>query len=334
MNINMDMGPVAGEKSLLNYRDWAALPRKSCREAYGAALRRLGEINDQVVVLEADVGNSTKSVLFSEAFPDRYFNVGIAENNMLGVAAGLAACGKIPFANTFAVFATMRAGDPLRSLIAYTGLNVKVAASYAGLSDSYDGATHQSVEDLAIARALPNLTVLVPADAHQTVQAVMAAAAYRGPVFIRLSRAVLPVIYKEEAGFPIGRGRVLRRGADVTLIACGYMVYKALQAAEMLAADYSIKAGVIDMSTIKPLDTALLREAAEETGRIVTIEEHSIHGGLGSAVAEYLIQHHPVPMRLLGLPDVFGESGDYEALLTHFRLDAPGITKAVADFCR
>ena len=305
--------------------------RIAIRDAYGEALVDVGRVNPDVVVLEADVGSSTKSILFGEAYPERYYNVGIAEGNMMGIAAGLAACGKTPFVNTFAVFATLRAADPLRNLIALSGLNVKIAAAYGGLSDSYDGATHQSVEDIAIARSIPNLTVIVPTDATETKEAVRAAAAHAGPVLLRLSRAPVPVLFDEESSFTIGKGNLLRMGTDVTLIACGYMVHKALGAASILA-QQNISARVLAMPTIKPLDTDLILEAAQETGRIVTIEEHSIHGGLGSAVAEFLVQKRPTPMVLIGIEDRFGESGEYEALLAKYGLDSNSIATRVKQF--
>lgn len=301
------------------------------REAYGEALVQLGRVNPDVVVLEADVGSSTRSILFGEAFPERYYNVGIAEGNMMGIAAGLAVCEKIPFVNTFAVFATLRAGDPLRNLIALSELNVKIAAAYGGLSDSYDGATHQSVEDIAIARSIPNLTVIVPTDAIETKKAVWAAAAHPGPVLLRLSRAPVPILFDEETPFTIGKGTLLRMGTDVTLIACGHMVHKALTAASILHGR-NISARVLGMPTIKPLDTELIMEAAEETGKVVTIEEHTIHGGLGSAVAEFLVQKHPTPMLLIGIEDRFGESGDYEQLLASHGLDSKSIANRVEQF--
>lgn len=313
--------------------DLATSERKAIRDAYGEVLVQLGAENDDIVVLEADVGSSTKSILFGRAYPDRYFNVGIAEGNMMAMAAGFASCGKIPFVNTFAVFATLRASDPLRSLVSLPRLNVKVAAAYGGLSDSYDGATHQSVEDIAIARALPNMSIIVPTDAVETVQALKAAAAYDGPVLLRLSRAPLPVLFGEHPGFEIGKGVLLRSGKDVTLVSCGYMVHKALEAAESLVGE-GIDCRVIAMPTIKPLDTEVVLQAAEETQGIVTIEEHNVHGGLGSAIAEYLVQTHPVPMLLIGIPDRYGESGEYEALLRRVGLDSPSITGRIREFVR
>jgi transketolase len=306
---------------------------RAIRDAYGETLVDLGEKMDNLVVLEADVGSSTKSALFGKAYPERYFNVGIAEGNMAAMAAGFAACGKIPFINTFAVFAMLRAADPLRTLIAYTGLNVKIAGAYGGLSDSYDGATHQAVEDIAIARAIPNITVVVPTDAVETEQAVWAVARHNGPVYLRLSRAVVPTISDATDQFAVGKARRLRKGSDVSLIACGYMVHKALEAAGLLQSA-GIDAGVIAMPTIKPLDQDAVLEAARTTGAIATIEEHTIHGGLGSAVAELLSQSLPVPMEIIGIPDRFGESGEYEGILAACGLDADSIAARVKRLVR
>lgn len=301
------------------------------RDAYGQALAELGEERHDIVVLEADVGGSTKSILFGEKYPERYFNVGIAEGNMMAMAAGFASCGKIPFVNTFAVFATLRAGDPMRTLAAYTGMNVKIAGTYAGFSDSYDGATHQSVEDMAIVRAIPNMSIVVPTDGMEAKQAVAAVADYPGPVYLRLSRAAVPVLFNSDHPFEIGKGNTLTEGNDVAIIACGYMVHKALETAEILKAD-GIGVRVIEMHTIKPLDESLVLEAARDTGKIVTIEEHSVYGGLGSAVAELLAQQKPTPMQIIGIPDRFGESGDYAELLAQYGLDTASLVSRVRRF--
>jgi transketolase len=304
---------------------------KQIREAYGEALLEVAKDDPRIVVLDADVGNSTRSILFGQAVPSRYFNVGIAEANMLGMTAGFAAAGKIPFVNTFAVFATLRAADPLRSLVSMGNLNVKVCGAYGGFSDSRDGASHQSVEDLAVARALPNMTVIVPTDAVITKKVVQAMTVYEGPTYIRFSRAAVPTIYSEDYEWTPGKAALLREGNDLTLVACGYMVHKALEAAAELE-KMGIAARVIDMSTIKPLDVDILLKAAQETRGIVTIEEHSVIGGLGSAVAECLVQNHPVPMRIIGVADHYGESGDYEELLDAFGLSSPKILQTVKDF--
>lgn len=300
---------------------------KAMRDAYGEALVELGKANGDVIVLDADVASSSKTILFKNAYPDRFFNIGIAEGNMVGIAAGLAAAGKIPFVNTFALFLTLRAGDPVRSLVAYNKLSVKLAGTYGGFSDSYDGASHQSVEDVAIMRAIPNLTVIVPCDEFQTKAAVFAAAAHEGPVYLRLSRAEVPPVYDANIKFAIGKGTCLREGTDVTIVANGYMVTKALEAAEALAQE-GIKAEVIDMPTVKPVDAALILQSARKTGAVVTVEEHSIFGGLGSAVAEVLAGELPLPLEIVGIRDVFGESGAYEAILSKHGIDKAGVTAA------
>lgn len=298
------------------------------RDAFGEALVELGEKNEKVVVLDADVSNSTRTIKFEERFPDRFFNVGVAEANMMNIAAGLATCGFIPFASTFSFLACLRAGEQIRTSIAYPELNVKIAAGYAGLSDSYDGATHQSVCDIAIARSIPNLTVIVIADAQETKMAVPAIAQYKGPVFFRLSRAEVPVIFDKDHQFEIGKANILREGSDVTLIATGVMVVRVLEAADKLENE-GVSAGIVEIHTIKPLDERIVLQAAEETKAIVTAEEHSILGGLGSAVAELLVKHYPVPLEMVGILDVFAESGGYEGLLDKYGMGVTDIVKAV-----
>jgi transketolase len=306
---------------------------KTMREAYGEALVELGRDNVDVVALDADVAGSTRSILFKLAHPDRFFNLGIAEGNMIGIAAGLATVGKIPFVNTFAFLMTLRAADPIRSLIAYNSLNVKLVGAYGGFSDSYDGASHQAIEDVSIMRALPNMIVIVTSDEFQTRKAVSAIAAYDGPVYLRLSRNEVPPIYGAATSYAIGKGVVLREGSDATIIANGYMVTKALEAALTLGRE-GISAEVIDMHTVKPLDTELILQSARKTGAIVTVEEHTIYGGLGSAVAETLGAGQPVPLEILGIRDVFGESGEYESILSKHGLDknavAAGVRKVIA----
>ncbi len=294
------------------------------RDAYGQALAELGAINDKVVVLDADLSKSTKTNDFKKVFPERFFNIGIAEQNLLGTAAGFAAAGKIPFASSFAVFAVGRAYDQIRNSIAYPKLNVKIAATHAGLTVGEDGGSHQMLEDIALMRALPNMTVLVPADGEETKQAVMAAAAYEGPVYIRLGRPKVPVLFDANYQFEIGKGVVLQDGSDVTLVATGIMVSKAVEAAEKLAAE-GISAAVVNISTIKPLDNALIIQMAQKTGAVVTCEEHNIYGGLGSAVAEVLVEHCPVPMIRVGVADKFGESGLPDQLLEKHGLTADNI---------
>ena len=296
------------------------------RDAYGQALAELGATNDKVVVLDADLSKSTKTNDFKKLFPERFFNIGIAEQNLMGTAAGFAATGKIPFASSFAVFAVGRAYDQIRNSIAYPRLNVKIAATHAGLTVGEDGGSHQMLEDIALMRAVPNMTVIVPVDGVETRQAVLAAAAYDGPVYIRLGRPKVPVLFGEDYEFEIGKGVVLRDGSDVTLVATGIMVSKAVEAAETLAAE-GINAAVVNISTIKPLDDALLIAMAQKTGAVVTCEEHNIYGGLGSAVAEVLVENCPVPMTRVGVEDSFGESGLPDQLLEKYRLTVDNIVK-------
>lgn len=294
------------------------------RDAYGEALAALGGSNEKVVVLDADLSKSTKTNDFKKLYPERFFNMGIAEQNLLGVAAGMAAAGKIPFASSFAVFAVGRAYDQVRNSIAYPKLNVKIAATHAGLTVGEDGGSHQMLEDLALMRAVPNMVVLVPADGEETKQAVMAAAAYEGPVYIRLGRPKVPVIFDGNYRFSIGCGVQLREGNDVALIATGIMVSKAMEAAALLAEE-GIQATVVNLSTIKPLDNKLIADVAARTGAVVTCEEHNIFGGLGSAVAEVLVERQPVPMERVGVKDVFGESGTPDQLLEKYGLTAAQI---------
>jgi len=250
------------------------------RDAYGEALAELGETNKDVVVLDADLSGSTKTAIFAKKFPERFFNMGIAEQNMMGTAAGLAASGKIPFASTFAIFATGRAWEQVRQSIAYPKLNVKIVATHAGITVGEDGASHQSVEDIAVMRVIPNMTVIVPADGVETKKVINEIVRYRGPVYVRLSRGKSPVVLDDSYSFEIGKGVVLKDGTDVSLIACGVMVYKALQAADILGKE-GVSARVINISSIKPIDVDLIIRAARETGCVVTAEEHSIVGGLG-----------------------------------------------------
>lgn len=294
------------------------------RDAYGEALAELGAVNENIVVLEADLSKSTKTNDFKKVYPERFFNMGIAEQNLLGTAAGFAAAGKIPFASSFAVFATGRAYDQIRNSIAYPNLNVKIAATHAGLTVGEDGGSHQMLEDIALMRALPNMTVIVPADGVETKQAVKAAAEYEGPVYIRMGRPKVPVLFGDDYKFEIGKGVVLKEGGDVTLVATGIMVSKAVEAAELLATE-GISAAVVNISTIKPLDADLIIAQAQKTGAMVTCEEHNIYGGLGSAVAEVLVENCPVPMVRVGVADKFGESGLPDELLEKHGLTANNI---------
>ncbi|GAB6159306.1 transketolase family protein [Desulfotomaculum varum] len=298
------------------------------RDAYGQELVRLGAENKDVVVLDADLSKSTKTHDFMKQYPERFFNMGIAEANMMATAAGLAAVGKIPFASTFAVFATGRAFEQIRNSICYPRLNVKIAATHAGITVGEDGGSHQSVEDIAIMRALPGMTVFVPADAVETAAAIRAAAAIKGPVYIRLGRSGVPVLHGEDFEFIPGEAVTLRQGTDVAIMATGIMVAAALEAADTLA-HRGISALVLDVHTIKPLDIVAVVEAARKCGAVVTAEEHSIIGGLGSAVAETLAEHCPVPLRRVGIKDTFGESGSPTELLQRYGLTADHIVEAV-----
>lgn len=298
------------------------------REAYGKALQKLGAENKDIVVLDADLSKSTKTSDFAKVFPERFFDMGVAESNMLSTAAGLAAAGKIPFASSFAVFATGRAFEQIRNSIAYPALNVKIAATHAGISVGEDGASHQSVEDIAIMRVLPNMTVIVPADGPETEKAIRAAVEIKGPVYIRLGRLGLPVIFDENYQYTVGKAVTLQDGTDATVIACGLMVSPAQEAAAELAKD-GIKVRVLNMHTIKPIDKDAVVAAARETGAIVTAEEHSIIGGLGGAVAEVLAETVPAPLERVGVRDTFGESGKPAELLEKYGLTAKDIVAAV-----
>lgn len=298
------------------------------RNAYGEALKEIGGKNKDIVVLDADLSGSTKTAVFKKEYPDRFFNVGISEQSLMGTAAGLAAAGKIPFASTFAMFATGRAFEIIRNSICYPKLNVKIAATHAGLTVGEDGASHQAIEDISIMRSIPNMVVLNPADGVEARLCVLKASEYVGPVYIRLGRSNVPVIFDENYTFEIGKGVELKSGKDVTIIATGIMVAKALEASEMLSEE-GISARVINMSTIKPIDKDIIIKAAKETKGIVTAEEHSIIGGLGSAVAEVLVENCPVPMKRVGVEDTFGESGNGDELLVKYGLTPENIIKNV-----
>lgn len=299
------------------------------REAYGEALKELA-INEKIVVLDADLAKATKSIEFKKAAPERFFDMGIAEGDMIGTAAGLATCGKIPFATTFAMFAAGRAFEQIRNSVAYPKLNVKVAVTHAGVTVGEDGGSHQAIEDISLMRSIPNMVVLNPSDAIEAKKAVYAAVEYYGPVYIRLGRAAVPVIHKENYEFKIGKGEVLREGKDVLIVATGIMVAKALEAAETLSKE-NIEATVVNMSTIKPIDAELIVSLAKGIKKVITAEEHSIIGGLGSAVAEVLSEECPVKLKRIGLKDVFGQSGTPEALLKYYGLTSEDIVKAAKD---
>ena len=297
------------------------------RYAYAEALIELGEELPNLVLLDADVSKSINTMAFANKYPSRSFNFGIAEQNMIGAAAGLATAGLIPFASTYAVFASMRALEQIRTTVCYPRLNVKIGASHGGLTPGPDGATHQGIEDMALMRTLPNMTVIMPADAPTTRLAVRAAAAYDGPVYIRLTRDAIPILYEKDVHFEIGKSIQIRQGSDVTLIAIGDMVTHALDAADQLAKE-GISARVLDMHTLKPLDEEAVLLAARETGAIVTVEDHLIFGALGSAVAEVLGENLPTPMKRIGIRDRFSESGPYLDLLVKYGLSAAHIAEA------
>lgn len=300
------------------------------RDAYGKALVKLGQMNDNVVVLDADLSKSTKTNDFYKAFPERFFNMGIAEQNLIGAACGFAAAGKIPFASSFAMFATGRAFEIIRNSAAYPKLNVKVCATHAGLTVGEDGASHQSIEDISIMRSLPNMTVLVPADGVETEQMILEAAKYNGPMYVRLGRSAVPTLFDENYKFEIGKGCVVREGNDATIIACGIMVYEATLAHELLKSE-GVNVRVINMSTIKPIDREIIINAAKETKAIVTAEEHNIIGGLGSAVSEVVSEEYPVVVKKVGVKDTFGESGTPAELLEKYGLTSKDIVKSVKE---
>lgn len=300
---------------------------KPMRLVFGEMLCELGKEFPELVVMDADVSSSTQTKLFGQKYPKRFYNFGIAEANMVSAAAGMAACGLIPVASTFAFLLTLRAGDPIRSLIAYNNLNVKLAGGYAGLSDFADGASHQSVMDVSIMRAMPNITVLVPSDIEMTRGAVRAMIMHKGPVYLRLSRDNVGSYHGGDDSFEIGRAKVLHDGLDITLAVCGTLLPFVLEAAEILAKE-GISAAVVEFPTVKPLDEITLINFARKTGAIVTVEEHTINGGFGGAVAEVLSENYPTKLKRIGIQDSFGESGDYNALLNKFGLTTPHIVAA------
>ena len=304
--------------------------KRATREALGATLVELAGEGVDVVVVEADLSKSTTTATFEKTYPERFFNAGIAEQNMIGTAAGLAVSGKVAFTGSFAVFATGRAYDQVRNTVCYAGLDVKLTPTHAGITVGPDGGSHQMIEDLALMRVLPGMRVLVPADAVAARAAIRLAAITPGPFYIRLGRATVPIVYGGDYVFELGKARVLRGGADVTLAACGVMVEQALSAADELASE-GIAAEVLDVATIKPLDVETIAASAAKTGAVVTCEEHSVIGGLGSAVAEVLGEHQPTPLSRVGVSDVFGTSGDPGELMTHFGLTGPDIARAARE---
>lgn len=307
----------------------ADLIKKATRQSYGETLTELAQKYPELVVLDADLAAATKTAIFKEAYPERFFDCGIAEANMMGIAAGLAACGKIPFASTFAMFAAGRAYEVVRNSIGYPGLNVKIGATHAGISVGEDGATHQCNEDIALMRTIPGMTIINPADDIEAKAAVEAAILHKGPVYLRFGRLSAPVFNDMETyKFELGKGITLREGNDITIIATGLMVYEALEASDELKKE-GINAGVINIHTIKPLDKDLICKAAEDSGILMTVEEHSVIGGLGSAVAETVTECYPVPVIKIGVNDEYGYSGPAEELLKKFGLCKDNIVAQV-----
>jgi len=298
---------------------------KPTRLGFGRGLKAIAMSDERVVALGADITSSVNVDLFQQHFPDRFFSLGIAEQNIMGVAAGMALSGKIPFAATYGVFSALRTTDQIRISICYNNIPVKIGGAHAGISVGPDGATHQALEDIAVMRAMPNMTVLSPCDATQAEQATQASVTQvEGPAYIRFGREPVPDFIPPELTFEVGKAQQLKPGGDLTLIATGHMVWEALKAAEMLS-DKGIDAAVMNIHTLKPIDSQALIDAANDTGLIVTVEEHQVIGGLGSAVAEVLSQHKPVPLEIIGMPDIFGESGTPEQLLKKYGLHAQNI---------
>jgi len=300
------------------------------RDAYGEVLVELGNEFPELVVFEADISKSTRTIHFARQFPDRFFNFGVAESNMMGAAAGMATIGKIPFVSTYAVFASMRACEQVRTAIAYPRLNVKIAVSHGGITPANDGVTHQATEDLGMMRTIPGMTIIMPADYYATRALVRQAVTYPGPVYLRFTRDPVPVLYGPDDHFEIGKSIVVRQGSDASLIAIGDMLSVALEAANLLA-NSGISVEVVDMHTLKPLDREQVLRSAAHTRRVVTIEDHQIENGLGSAVAEVLGEELPTPMRRIGLNNTFAQSGRYDLLLKEYKMDSSAIAAAVKD---
>jgi len=310
----------------------ADVKKIATRESYGNALKELAEEFPQLVVLDADLAAATKTSIFRKAYPDRHIDCGIAEANMMGVAAGLSLTGMIPFVSSFAMFAAGRAFEQVRNSIGYPHLNVKIGATHAGITVGEDGASHQCNEDIALMRTIPGMVVMCPSDEVEAKACVRAALEHEGPVYIRFGRAPVPVINdRPDYKFEIGKGTVVREGTDVTIVASGICVDSALDAAEMLAAD-GISAEVVNICTIKPLDEEIIINSAKKTGKVVTVEEHSVIGGLGSAVCDCLSEKLPTPVKKIGMYDVFGESGSAAALVEKYGLDAKGVYKSVKEY--
>lgn len=303
---------------------------KATRDGFGAALIELSQKNEKVVVLSADLSESTRAKWFQDSCPQRFYSFGVSEQDMFSAAAGFALMGKIPIACSFGVFTSGRAWDQIRVSICYMNLRVVIGGTHGGISVGPDGATHQALEEITLMRSIPNMNVVVPCDALEAKRATLAAAEYNGPVYLRLGRSAVPAITKETDPFEIGKANLMRPGKDATIIACGLMVYEALQAAELLKKE-NIDARVINLHTIKPIDEEMIIKAAKETGAVVTAEEHTVHGGMGSAVAEVLIQHCFIPMKMIGVENSFGQSGEPQELMKEFNLTAEDIAKAVKE---
>lgn len=303
--------------------------KKATRESYGEKLAELGEINKDIVVLDADLSSATKTNIFAKKFPDRFFDVGISEQNLMGIAAGLSTFGKIPYVSTFAMFAAGRAYDQIRNSIAYPNLNVKICATHAGITVGEDGATHQMIEDISLMRTIPNMTVICTSDDTQTRWAVNEIAKFEGPVYLRLCRLATPKIYEDEK-FEIGKGVQIGDGTDATIIATGVVVSEAIEAMEELK-NMGINVRVIDMHTIKPIDKDIIIKAAKDTKKLITVEDHNIIGGLGSAVCEVLAENYPTKVYRMGIKDEFGKSGKADDLLKYFQIDKSAIIKAVTE---
>jgi len=309
-------------------KQFEILGKKDTRSGFGEGLLEIGRQNPDVVALCADLTGSLKMDAFLKEFPDRFFQAGIAEANMIGMAAGMTIGGKIPYTGTFANFSTGRVYDQIRQSVAYSQKNVKICASHAGLTLGEDGATHQILEDIGMMRMLPHMTVIVPCDFNQTKQATMAIADHKGPVYLRFGRPVVPIFIQPDAKFQIGKADVLVEGTDVTIIACGHLVWKSIEAAQQLA-EQGISAEVINMHTIKPLDEKAILDSINKTKCVVTAEEHMLNGGLGDAVAQVLARHLPTPQEYVGVNDTFGESGTPDELMVKYGLDTPNIVEAV-----
>jgi transketolase len=310
--------------------DLSDIKMKPTRDGYGEGLVEAGGNDNKVVAIGADITASTRVDWFKDKFPDRFFSMGIAEQNQMCVAAGLSLTGKIPFVTNYGVFLSGRAWDQIRTTVCYNNLNVKLGGAHGGISVGQDGATHQALEEISIMRCLPNMKVVVPADSEETRKATVAAAAMHGPVYIRFGREKVPIITDSSINFELGKAYCVRDGSDVAIIACGVMVYESIVAAEMLTKE-GISAMVINNHTVKPIDGETILEAARQTGAVVTAEEHQVMGGMGSAVLEVLAQDYPVPVRMVGVADRFGESGDPDILMKEFGLKAENIVKAVKD---